>query len=101
MERAALIDLIVSTVKEYCASRGTDGPVTIDSATRLFGRSGVLDSLGLVSVVVDVEQKLRDDLRIDIALMDDRAMSRNSSPFGTPDSLADYILELLAERQKG
>jgi hypothetical protein len=33
--------------------------------------------------------------------MDDRAMSQSRSPFRTPETLAEYILGLTAERKNG
>ena len=40
----------------------------LDESTRLIGRKAVLDSLGLVSVIVDVEQKLEEDYGIGITI---------------------------------
>jgi hypothetical protein len=59
--------------------------------TCLFGPSGLLDSLGLVSVLVELEQKVADACGRPVSLMDDRAMSETSSPFRTVNSLADYL----------
>ena len=63
----------------------------------LFGESGALDSLGLVTLVTSVEQSLADDLGVSVVIADDRAMSRESSPFRTIGTLADYIVVLLEE----
>ena len=65
--------------------------------TVLFGNSSDLDSMGLVSLIVATEQQLRDRHGLDVTLADERAVSRNSSPFRTVASLADYILELSGE----
>lgn len=100
MDRSALIDLIITCVRDYRATAPGASGDRIGPSTRLFGPEGVLDSIGLVSVVVGVEQQIRDEHRIDVSLMDDRAMSQTRSPFRTPETLADYILGLQAE-QKG
>ena len=67
--------------------RGRDAP--------LFGRDGVLDSLGLVSFVVAVEQAIEDELGLTLALADEKALSQKHSPFRTVGALADYVENLM------
>ena len=71
--------------------------VAISPTTPLFGPSAQLDSLSLVSVIVDVETALTLRWEAPISLTDDRAMSREISPFDDVGTLTDYILELLRE----
>jgi acyl carrier protein len=78
---------------------------TIESAARLerspdsklFG-GGALDSMGLVRFIVLVEERIADLTKIELTLVSDKAMSRNSSPFRTLQTLADYVEECLVER---
>jgi len=92
-------DLISEVYKEFVPPEHRDG--TVDSETRLFGAQSRLDSNGLVSLIVEVEQQLNDKYGTEIVIADDRAMSRNRSPFRTIGSLAEYVHELLSEQQKG
>jgi acyl carrier protein len=71
--------------------------VTVGPTTPLFGPDAQLDSLSLVSVIVDVETALTLRWDAPISLTDDRAMSREISPFDDVGTLTDYILELLRE----
>ena len=66
--------------------------------TVLFGEDGKLDSLGLINLVVAVEQNIEDEFDVTITLADERAMSQETSPFRTVGSLADYIEMLLEEK---
>jgi len=66
--------------------------------TVLFGEGGKLDSLGLINLVVAVEQNIEDEFDVTITLADERAMSQENSPFRTVGSLADYIELLLEEK---
>ena len=77
--------------------RGADAQITIDSETCLFGEDSVLDSLSLVSVIVDLEMMVSDQFGTPISLTDDRAMGRNPVPFTNVAVLQAYVLELLAE----
>ena len=69
--------------------------------TTLFGKGGQLDSLGLVSFIVEVEQQVEEELGVSITLADERAMSQQKSPFLTIQSLADYVSLLVKEDEAG
>lgn len=96
MDQQALLALIAETVRAYSLSmRAVESPVEPD--TQLFGPSGVLDSLGLVSVVVELEQALTDRVGRNVSLMNDSAMSQTRSPFRTVRSLAEYAMAQLPD----
>ena len=67
------------------------------SETVLYGKDGSLDSLGLVNLLVIIEQNIEDDFDVSINIADERAMSQKHSPFRTVETLADYIEMLLEE----
>jgi acyl carrier protein len=73
-----------------------DEQVVVSADTVLFGVDAEIDSLSLVSVIVDVETSLN-DAGMDVSLTDDRAMSRAVSPFTDVRALTTYILELADE----
>ncbi len=68
----------------------------VNSDTRLFGGDGLLDSMGVVILLTDLEDKLDEDFGITISLADDSAMSKTRSPFRTVKSLSKYILETVS-----
>jgi len=69
--------------------------------TVLLGKAGKLDSLGLVNLVVAVEEQVEKDFGVTITLADERALSQKSSPFRTIGTLADYIQNLMDNRHNG
>lgn len=73
------------------------GKIPLAPDTRLFGADATIDSLSLVSVIVDVEMEASEQLGFAVVLTDDRAIGEEVSPFTDPDALADYILVLAAE----
>lgn len=86
-----IVDLIARTLRELDEQGVVDlagEPVAAD--TQLFGETGLLDSVGLVSLVVAVEQALEDELGLQVGLADERALSQRTSPYRTVGSLADY-----------
>ena len=66
-------------------------------STELFGVGSKVDSLGLVSLLVDVETAASERMGRTVVLTDDRAMSRDPLPFATVQDLMNYIVELSAE----
>jgi len=70
--------------------------IAISLATPLFGSDAAIDSLGFVSLIVDVETALIVDHELTISLADDFAASRTQSPYSTVETLRDYILTLAA-----
>jgi acyl carrier protein len=65
--------------------------------TLLFGPRSELDSLALVSLIVACEQRIYEEAGVSLSIADDRAMSRENSPFRSVASLAQYIQNLLDE----
>ena len=70
---------------------------TSNSDANIFGPDGVLDSMGLVNLVVALEERILEEFAVPITIADERAMSRTKSPFLNVENLAEYITELLRE----
>lgn len=101
LERSAVVSLIVTSVKEALALAQGDAAeaIPVNEQTFLIGEGAVLDSLGLVTAVLEIERRLADEHEVVMVLADERAMSQKHSPFRSVQSLADYVC-LLAEEQK-
>jgi acyl carrier protein len=65
----------------------------------LFGPGAVIDSLDLVNVITEVEESISDEFDLALSLTDDRAMTREVSPYDSVSTLKEYVLELLSEKQ--
>jgi D-alanine--poly(phosphoribitol) ligase subunit 2 len=92
-----VIQAIFDAMDEINEQRPESRQLEKSADTVLFGESGLLDSLGLVNLIVAVEQRLEDDFGVSVALADEKAMSRRSSPFRTVKTLADYAASLIGE----
>jgi acyl carrier protein len=97
LNKDAVEAIVLAALKNINDERGADEQIAIAPDTRLFGSDAVLDSLALVSVIVDVEAAVSDASGRDVSLTDDRAMSQEVSPFTDVTTLVDYILLLLSE----
>lgn len=65
----------------------------------LLGADSELDSLGLVNLVVALEQRIDDAFGVAVALVNKDSMSRKESPFRNGGALVEYAAELV-ERQR-
>jgi len=95
-QEVAVQDAIFQVLRTLNEERAPDEQVAIGPDTCLFGESSALDSLSLVSVIVDLETLVSDQFGRSISLTDDKAMSRDPVPFTDVTALKTYILELLA-----
>jgi len=94
----AVKQLVLDSLKELNEQLDADKQVELAENTVLFGRGSRLDSLGLVNLIVLVEEKANESFDTSITLADERAMSQAQSPFRTVQSLSDYLLMLLKEQ---
>ena len=97
--RKTIENLIINAVKEINEQLSQEQQLARSTKTVLFGKDGRLDSLGLVTLLVIIEQNIEDEFDVIITLADERAMSQKRSPFRTIGTLADYIEMLLRENQ--
>lgn len=103
MEDRNFVEFIISCLKDIVSEQGEGVDISLkdlNESTKLIGRNSVLDSLGLVSLLVDVEQKLFDLFDISITIADERAMSQEKSPFLTIGTLSDYVKILVREEEE-
>jgi acyl carrier protein len=87
--------IICDSIEEINEVRPENSKIDKEYETILFGGGSSLDSLGLVNLIVAIEQNIEDKLDINITIADEKAMSQTSSPFKTIESLVEYILKLI------
>lgn len=63
----------------------------LNGDTPIFGGKGGLDSLGLVTFLITLEQKIEDNIGAKITIADERAISMKNSPFRNLRSLESFI----------
>ncbi|HET8782663.1 MAG TPA: hypothetical protein VFM63_09605 [Pyrinomonadaceae bacterium] len=61
----------------------------------LYGKTGKLESIDVVTLIMEVEDQIKAEFGASITIADDRAMSQENSPFLTVGTLTDYVAELL------
>ncbi|HWA77311.1 MAG TPA: hypothetical protein VG937_33480 [Polyangiaceae bacterium] len=98
MDRDTALAVVVSCLREALEQFG--GTATeINEETVIVGPAAVLDSIGVVSLIVDIEQKLEMDHGVSVTLASEKAMSQRSSPFRNAGVLADHVCATIEEGQ--
>jgi acyl carrier protein len=88
---------ILAAMHEF-NEQGLPGPrLTVDAGAALFGADAPLDSLGLVNLILLVEERLAGRFGAAVSLADERALSQERSPFRNVKSLAEYALRSIRE----
>jgi acyl carrier protein len=98
MDREIAYTVTVASVQEIL-QQGSTGPVEIGPDTVIVGPDAVVDSIGVVSLIVEIEQRLEADHGIAVTLANERAMSQRNSPFRTVSTLVEHICSTADESQ--
>lgn len=96
MKKKQINDILILTLQEYCNNNSID--VKVDDQTPLIGEKRILDSLGLVNVIIDIETTLLEK-GIDISLTSEAAMSAKLSPFRSLNALGNFIIKQLEPKE--
>ena len=103
MGKKEINNLIISSLEEVLFEQDEQGELQInyiDESTSLIGSGSVLDSLGLVNLIVNIEERLNEDLGIEVTIADERALSQKKSPFRTVGRLSEYLGLLIKEQER-
>jgi len=93
--RKAILNMVTLTLQELGEDLDIPELLAANESTRLFGARSPLDSMNLVNLIAEIEDRLSDDFDLSITLASERAMSRVHSPFRSVGSCVDYIMELI------
>jgi len=91
-------EIVINALNNLLTEMPTEQGCEINESTLLLAEGSIIDSLTLVSLIVDIETTFNTDYNIEISLSDDRAMMRDISPFLSVSTLVDYIYELVSEK---
>ena len=88
-----ILKIVLETIDYYNQDLDEESKIKKDLKAPLYGGKSNLDSLGLVSFIVCLEQDLEEKLNKTFSLADEKAMSRKSSPYESINTLVDLIIE--------
>lgn len=89
-----IVEIIHLALDELNEQNNDKYKITKSDNIALFGAGGFLDSLGLVNLIVIIEDLLYDKHNLSVTVASEKAMSQANSPFKDVDTLATYISTL-------
>ncbi len=95
MNKDQIYKTVVKQLEYLNETLPEDQKFLVSMDTILFGRGSSIDSMSLVSVIVDLEGFFFDEIGMEISLTDDKAMTREISPYDNVSNLVDYLHELI------
>ena len=98
IQRRDIEQIILDALYIANLSREDESQLEVSPDAPIFGPDSALDSLGLVSLLIDIEEGLR-NLGLEVSLSSDRAMSQKHSPFRSVPALVQFVDELVAQPQ--
>ena len=100
LDKSKIESLIISILKNLLTQNDVSMVEKITNTTSLIGPKSLLDSLGLVTFLIDIEQQINQDYDLTLTLTNERALSQKNSPFRTIKSLTEYITLLVEEKSE-
>ena len=98
MDKEELINIILSEILTIC----NESSITVkglDKDTEIFGEGSLLDSLGLVTLVVKLEDYIFETLGKEVQIVDDETiLVGKENSLNSPSAFADLILSKLNEK---
>ena len=96
MQRVDVRAVVLSALESANQTRVAGERLDVSPTAAIFGPSSPLDSLGLVALLIDIEEAF-DRAGVPIVLSDERAVSQTRSPFRDVPALVDYIVAVLGD----
>lgn len=87
------IDEINLLLEGETIKKSLDGP--------LFGDSGVLDSLGLINLLIATEERIESDLGVAVILAEELDFTADNNPFTTVGKFIDYVYLRTEDKSEG
>ena len=87
--------IIKEAIDELNSLRQDQPPVDFAEQTPLYGADSPLDSVDLVNLLIAIEEKLEDELDVNLVIANEKALSMKHSPFQSIRTLHDYLAEEL------
>jgi acyl carrier protein len=92
----AIREVVLNAMRNANEARDAASQLAVAADAPIFGPDSTLDSLGLVGLLLDIEEGLQ-EIGCDVVLSDERAVSQKRSPFRSVPSLVSYVGTLARE----
>jgi hypothetical protein len=91
-----IIAIIYIAVDEINKQSPTHAHLSKELTTILLGDGGILDSLGLINLIVCIEEKIVCEIGRQVILLDEESLVNPEGPYRSVGSLATWILSKIS-----
>lgn len=95
IEQQKIVEAVYRAIDRVNEQLPKDCEIAKAPDTVLYSKSGKLDSLGFVNLVLATEESVEDSFGVVVSIADKVAVSQEENPFRTVESLVRYIGGLL------
>jgi acyl carrier protein len=96
-----VIDIVYAAIRELNYQLSEESKLTEELNTIIVGEGGGLDSLGLVMLLVNIEQALFEKKKLTVSLLDELTTEHTGEhPFHSVNSLVCWIVEISSITRK-
>ncbi|MBN8634940.1 MAG: acyl carrier protein [Anaerolineae bacterium] len=94
-QTARILNAIYAAIDELNQQLPADKRLSKTPDTVLYAKSGVLDSLGFVNLILAVEESIEDEFGLAVNIAEKVATTSEANPFRTVATLTEYIEPLI------
>lgn len=87
----AIIEIIFTSIKEVNENQPSDNRLKLKKDEFLVSDKSKIDSLGLITLLVNIEDKINKTYNVDLNLLEENFISDEKTPFQTIDNLAEWL----------
>ena len=96
-DKSQILEIIFKVIDEHNKLNPKELKLEKEDETILLGYNGVLDSLGLINFLVELESKINEDLQNNFSIIDENLFLDQNGPYSNINKLAEFILRKISE----
>ena len=97
--KSQVLEIIFMVIDEHNKLNPKELKLEKENETILMGYNGVLDSLGLINFLVELESKINQDLQNNFSIIDEDLFLEKNGPYSNINNLSEYILKKISENK--
>ena len=95
LKKELILRKIYESIDEHNMLNPEEYQMSKSLGTHIMGNNSVLDSLGLLSFLVDLESKIKEEINLKSNLVNEELISDNSNQYEDVKSILNYILSIM------
>ena len=87
----SIIEIIFTSIKEVNENQPSNNKLKLKKDELLVSDKSKIDSLGLITLLVNIEDKINKTYNVRLNLLEENYISDEKTPFQTIDNLAEWL----------